>query len=124
MDNKTIEYKLHTILQFGKHRHKTVKEIIQEDPTYIYWMYNNGFKLTLEVRRASNERTKERKKAHISAQVQAQNNVRTYTSALQMTESGEIISGHEQGLRDIRRHLDAHMMDKHPEIFDHNEYDY
>lgn len=62
MMHKDIEYRLDTVVRFGKHEGLTIKQIIQEDPTYIYWMFDKQFKLTLEVRRASNERTKERRK--------------------------------------------------------------
>ena len=34
-------YKLNTVLKFGKHRGKTVEQILKTDPTYIRWCLKN-----------------------------------------------------------------------------------
>lgn len=34
-------YKLNTILKFGKHKGKTVEQVLNNDPTYIRWCLKN-----------------------------------------------------------------------------------
>ncbi len=37
-------YKLCDALLFGKHDGKIIEEVIEDDPDYITWMYENDFK--------------------------------------------------------------------------------
>ena len=43
--NRELEYNLDTVMHFGKYKGKTVKQIMLESPTYIYWMRSKGFKV-------------------------------------------------------------------------------
>lgn len=107
--NMRIVYDKNTVIHFGKHKGKTILEIGGSDPGYLKWMRKTGFKVYDSPQR--DERS-------FGLVFRSRNNggVIRYP-AVMMTDRG-LERGSDVMLRDIRNHLDNHMMDKHPEIFD------
>lgn len=102
---RRVLYELSTIVTFGKHKGKSVQSVIDNDPTYIYWMFDKQFNLSSEVIKASNKRTAERK-AHASKVSQ----VRSYPSV--MFDGNKLITGIEQGIKDIKRDMDNRFFER------------
>lgn len=40
---------MNSVLHFGKHRDQTVREVLDEDPTYINWLADQDFRFTQDV---------------------------------------------------------------------------
>ena len=46
---KSKPYKLDDKLGFGKHYHRTVKQVLVLEPSYIYWMITKNYKFDPQV---------------------------------------------------------------------------
>jgi uncharacterized protein (DUF3820 family) len=42
---KDIYLELESELEFGKHQGRSIKDILDDDPDYIRWMFSEGFDL-------------------------------------------------------------------------------
>lgn len=113
--SRSINYKLNTVLHFGKNKGKTVNEVIIDDPTYIYWMFDKKFNLSAEVRKASNQNTRRR----MELKYGQQSNVKVYRDKLTLDpDTGKIVHEHELGLKEFKRDQDSRMFDKYPQLED------
>jgi hypothetical protein len=104
--NMRIVYDKHTVIHFGKHKGKTILQIGGDDPGYIKWMKNTGFKVY--------DKTD---KATITTKRKAIGNAIVRYPSVMLTERG-IEDGFDVFARDFKNHMNNHMIDKHPEIFD------
>ncbi len=110
MDTKNEIYYLKTVLGFGKHQGKTVEQVIADDPTYIYWMFDSKFNLSKEVRAASNKRTQERR-VEKGLPPMPNKVTRIVKGGTVIVGQGEL--GTKMALKHLERHLNNRGFEKH-----------
>jgi len=57
--NFRVRLEPETKLWFGKHKDKTMAETLHEDRSYIYWLHDKGFNLSKDLKKMSNDITRE-----------------------------------------------------------------
>lgn len=121
---RRVLYELNTVITFGKHKNTTVQQVIEKDPTYIYWMYSKEFNLAGEVLKASNSNTYKRMQAQglvpTSVDVNTrrinfkrkQVNVTQYPKTM-FDNKGNMVDGSKVMLEEFKNDMDARFFDKY-----------
>lgn len=119
--NSQIVYDRDTVLPFGKHIGLTIDQMILENPTYFYWMYDNKFKFTKAAIRRSNEHTAERKEEkykNMSSTASSSGGTVKHYSSVMADDQGNIVDGFTVFKKDFIRETNNRMFEKHGDLLD------
>lgn len=117
--NTRILYKAETVLHFGKHRGKTIEEILNLEYSYLIWMKTKGFKFEERVYEDLIDlldNKERREQAQYRRQVRRTSNIRVYSGMEVNEDCTQLVPAYERGLRDIKRHLDNNFFDKYGQL--------